>query len=171
MKKLSCQTCLQDAPLTCQENRRFALTKLKCKHGSCGKIFAFLIAELTSQLYTVNLKLLFHYLPSTKLSLGSCYLQTHRLITAITSQSDAYTQSNKHNEFSFTGKHNEPPTHDLSLQQIDNVQYTESNQTHTKISLYHTHALYTLSPALVPHVSSHDQGPVHQVDKKLLHIT
>lgn len=45
-------------------------------NSSCRKIFALLIAGLTSQLHTVNVKLLFHYLFSAKLSLGCRYPHT-----------------------------------------------------------------------------------------------
>lgn len=53
-KMKTCQTCLQNAPLTCQQNNRCALAKLKCKHSSCRKIFAFFIAELTSELQSTS---------------------------------------------------------------------------------------------------------------------
>lgn len=62
-------------------------------NSPCRKIFAFLAAALTSQLYTVNLKLLFHYLFSTKLSLGCCYTFIHAasLPTSVF-QSEAYAE-------------------------------------------------------------------------------
>lgn len=115
-------------------------------NSSCRKIFAFLIAELTSQLYTVNLKLLFHYLLSRKLSLRCSYPHTCCLITII-SFSKWGLYSNQHDEFSLTGKHN-VPIHDLTSQQIDNVQDTGSNQTHRDKSLSHTHMHCTYYPPL-----------------------
>ncbi len=72
---------------------------------------------------------------------------------------------NQRNEFPLTREHN-ATQHDLTSQQIDNVQYTESNQTHRDKSLSYTHMHSTHYPPS-PHTSSYDQGPVHPADMKL----
>lgn len=123
---------LQHAPLTCQQNNCCALTKPKCKHSACRKIFAFLIVELTSRPDTVNLKMLLHYLHSTKLSPRLCCLRARCLITiAASGKRGQHRAINTMNYHSRDDIMNPRSTRGPS-RQVDNVQRTQ-RVTHAEI--------------------------------------